>query len=154
MVNDLLYALVGLDGKYVQARLVAGERGTGRALTYVVCGRFNPSLQDLVSRILPFWCANWAEQGPEQGSGSVHVPLEALNRLQPAHRECTRLPRASISTHQTWCAIGLAHRLGLTLILLQPMGVNLVLLSMNHFWPFNSFLGSLLGSWQIPACRH
>lgn len=55
MVNDLLFALMGLDGKYVQARLVGGERGAGPALTYVVCGRFDPSLQDLVSRILPFW---------------------------------------------------------------------------------------------------
>lgn len=59
MVNDLLYALMGLDGKYVQARLVPGAAGGGRALTFVVAGRFDPSLQDLVSRVLPFWCASW-----------------------------------------------------------------------------------------------
>ena len=57
VVNDLLFALTGLDAKYVQARLVPGSGAGGRALTFVVAGRFDPSLQDLVSRMLPFWCA-------------------------------------------------------------------------------------------------
>ena len=56
VVDDLLYALMGLDGQYARARLVERDGGGGRRLTYVLEGHIDPSLHDLASRILPMWC--------------------------------------------------------------------------------------------------
>ncbi len=64
-MDDLLFALMGLDGRFARARLVerdgpsdgGGTSGRGRRLTYVLEGHFDPSLHDLASRILPMWCA-------------------------------------------------------------------------------------------------
>ena len=62
MVDDLLYAILGLDGQYARARLVDRDSGggiaggSGRRLTYVLEGHIDPSLHDLASRILPMWC--------------------------------------------------------------------------------------------------
>ena len=65
VVDDLLFALMALDGRYARARLVDRDSGSGggaqgpggRRLTYVLEGHFDPSLHDLASRILPMWCA-------------------------------------------------------------------------------------------------
>ncbi len=61
VVDDILYALMGLDGKHARARLVdrdscGGGGGSNRRLTYVLEGHIDPSLHDLASRILPMWC--------------------------------------------------------------------------------------------------
>ncbi len=75
VVDDLLYALMGLDGKHARARLVdrdsggAGSAGSGsnRRLTYVLEGHIDPSLHDLASRILPMWCVR--SNGCRRGVG-------------------------------------------------------------------------------------
>lgn len=119
VVNDLLYALMGLDGKYVQARLVPGTAGGGRALTFVVAGHFDPSLQDLVSRVLPFWCVpglGWCPEIQSPSNRDVHLGLrqrvlplvtvgcalsEALHpgTTRSDHRDCSRSRQAYVLRH-------------------------------------------------------
>lgn len=59
VLNDLLYAFLGLDGKYVRARLVPAPStappGTGPALAFVLAPGCEPCLAELVQRVLPIW---------------------------------------------------------------------------------------------------
>ena len=82
VLNDLLYAFMGLDAKYVRARLVPNARApseppspssppgpgarvgagagpgctaSGPALSFSVAGGLPPCQQELVERVLPIW---------------------------------------------------------------------------------------------------
>lgn len=64
-MNDLLYAFMGLDGKYVRAVMVqpqdqapgAAPDGVraGPCVTFVVAPGLDPCLHELVERVLPLW---------------------------------------------------------------------------------------------------
>ena len=60
MVDDLLYAFLGLSGTYVTARLVAAPGG--QRIGYAVDaatggsgGRLEPALLEMTARMLPIW---------------------------------------------------------------------------------------------------
>lgn len=49
MVEDLLYVLVGVDGRYISAQPLMGRQGR----TFLVDPNLDLSIRELVSRILP-----------------------------------------------------------------------------------------------------
>ena len=66
VMNDLLYAFMGQGGTYVRAKMVpsaSSPEGDGAAeggmpslaLTFVVEGDLDPSLLEMVERLLPIW---------------------------------------------------------------------------------------------------
>lgn len=56
VIDDLLNAFMGLDGKYARARRV--DQPDGAHIKYTLEARADPSLQELATRMLPIWCAN------------------------------------------------------------------------------------------------
>ena len=70
VMNDLLYAFMGLDGKYVRARLMPpapatvaggssgnslGGGGGGPSLAFCIEGSLEPCLQEMAEKVLPIW---------------------------------------------------------------------------------------------------
>ena len=64
VVNDLLYAFLGLDGRYVRARLVGPSAGAlaaggpgrhGGRLAFVLDAQMDAASHELVGRVLPIW---------------------------------------------------------------------------------------------------
>lgn len=55
VIDDLLNAFMGLDGKYARARRV--DQPDGAHIKYTLEARADPSLQELATRMLPIWCA-------------------------------------------------------------------------------------------------
>jgi hypothetical protein len=64
VMNDLLYAFMGLDGKYVRAKLVDSSRpgggpppssGQSYTIAYTIQAALEPCTLELVERVLPIW---------------------------------------------------------------------------------------------------
>lgn len=53
VMDDLLYAFMGLDGKYARARRV--DEPDGAHICFVLEAKADPSLQELATRMLPIW---------------------------------------------------------------------------------------------------
>ncbi len=56
VMDDLLNAFMGVDGKYARARRV--DQADGAHISYALEARADPSLQELATRMLPIWCAS------------------------------------------------------------------------------------------------
>lgn len=69
MLNDLLYVFLGVDGQYVRA--CKTDMPGGAHVSFAVDGRMDPSLLDMVNRILPIW---WV---PLPDLPLPHLPLLA-----------------------------------------------------------------------------
>ena len=69
-MNDLLYAFMGLDGKYVRAHLLPPANGGGAAaaangdpagpansssIAFCIEGSLEPCLQEMAEKVLPIW---------------------------------------------------------------------------------------------------
>lgn len=52
-MDDLLYAFMGLDGRYARAKRV--DQSDGAHITFMLEARADPSLQELATRMLPIW---------------------------------------------------------------------------------------------------
>jgi hypothetical protein len=55
VLDDLLHAFSGLDGRYVRARLEDGPGGA--RVAYALHGRPDAALRELTARMLPLWWA-------------------------------------------------------------------------------------------------
>lgn len=55
VLDDLLYAFMGLDGKYVRATRV--DQQDGVHISFSLETKADPSLQEIATRMLPIWCA-------------------------------------------------------------------------------------------------
>lgn len=53
VMDDLLYAFMGLDGKYARAKRV--DQADGAHIIFALEARADPSLQELATRMLPIW---------------------------------------------------------------------------------------------------
>jgi hypothetical protein len=62
VLDDLLHAFSGLDGRYVRARLEDGPGGA--RVAFALHGRPDAALRELTARMLPLW---WARR-PAQSS--------------------------------------------------------------------------------------
>ena len=55
VVDDLLHAFLGLDGKYIRAHTV--KRAQGEHIVFAVDAPMDPSIREMAARMLPLWCA-------------------------------------------------------------------------------------------------
>ncbi len=75
MLDDLLHAFSGLDGRYVRARLEDGPGGA--RVAYALHGRPDAALRELTARMLPLW---WAQRPRSQPS--LRMPFYALSTVR------------------------------------------------------------------------
>jgi hypothetical protein len=54
VIDDLLYAMLGMDGNFVHLRKLTGEDGNP-SVAFEVDGSLEPALQEMVERLLPIW---------------------------------------------------------------------------------------------------
>lgn len=97
VVDDLLYAFLGLSGTYVRARPVNAPGGARLGYEVAPRGQLEPALQEMATRMLPIWCAGqlaWASLLRLPMRPSVWRSSPPLQGLHIGGRAPVRLPGA------------------------------------------------------------